>query len=77
MPKPLIANSVPGMLSMLQTEWDAVMLDIFNLRKALDDSRKELAHALYQHDAACRVISRLLKEKDQQTQIMKLTNDEL
>jgi len=43
----LVANSVPGLLSLLQTEWDSSMLEIFNLRKSLDDTRKELAHALY------------------------------
>ena len=47
-PKPLVANSVPSILTMLQTEWDAVMLDVFTLRKSLTDTRKELAHALYQ-----------------------------
>ena len=36
---------------------------MFNLRKALEESRKETAHALYQYDAACRVISKLIKEK--------------
>jgi len=40
------------------------MLEVFNLRKAHEDTRKELAHALYQYDAACRVISKLIKEKD-------------
>ena len=47
-PKPLTANGVPSILTMLQTEWDAVMLDVFTLRKSLTDTRKELAHALYQ-----------------------------
>ena len=76
-PKPLVANSVPGVLQMLQMEWDTAMLDVYNLRKALGDSRKELAHALYQHDAACRVIARLVKEKEKATQMLSLTQEEL
>ena len=47
MPKPLVANTVPSILSLLQTEWDAAMLDTFELRKNLTETRKELAHALY------------------------------
>jgi pre-mRNA-processing factor 19 len=47
-PKPIVANSVPSILTMLQTEWDSVMLDVFTLRKSLTETRKELAHSLYQ-----------------------------
>lgn len=64
MPKPLVANSVPNLLQLLATEWDSTMLEIFNLRKSLNDTRKELAQALYQYDAATRVISKLIKEKE-------------
>lgn len=64
-PKPIEATSIPGALTLLQSEWDSQMLQVYNLRKSLDQTRKELAHSLYQHDAACRVIARLIKEKDQ------------
>jgi pre-mRNA-processing factor 19 len=53
------------------------MLEVYNLRKTLEQTRKELSQALYQHDAACRVICRLLKEKEELQNMIALTHDKM
>ena len=40
------------------------MLETHTLKKHLDSVRQELSQALYQHDAGCRVIARVVKERD-------------
>eukprot|EP00992_Anisonema_acinus_P010376 TRINITY_DN6535_c0_g1_i1.p1 TRINITY_DN6535_c0_g1~~TRINITY_DN6535_c0_g1_i1.p1 ORF type:complete len:507 (+),score=130.28 TRINITY_DN6535_c0_g1_i1:45-1565(+) len=63
-PRPAQASSIPGMLSLFQNEWDSLMIESYTMKQHLDTVRQELSHALYQHDAACRVIARLIKERD-------------
>lgn len=64
-PRPPTLTSIPSLLSTFQNEWDALALESFTLRQQLNQTRQELATALYQHDAAVRVIARLTKERDE------------
>ncbi|CAK7891993.1 pre-mRNA-processing factor 19 [[Candida] anglica] len=69
-PKPPTFNSIPSLLSTFQNEWDALALEVFSLRKQLHKSREELSAALYHQDAAVRVASRLVKERDEARQAL-------
>ncbi|KAL1892827.1 hypothetical protein Cpir12675_004361 [Ceratocystis pirilliformis] len=64
-PRPPTLTSIPALLATFQNEWDALALETYNLSQQLDKTREELASALYQHDAAVRVIARLTKERDE------------
>ncbi|KAK9791888.1 putative WD40-repeat-containing domain protein [Seiridium cardinale] len=64
-PRPPALTSIPALLTTFQNEWDALALETFNIREQLTRTREELATALYQHDAAVRVIARLTSERDE------------
>lgn len=57
--------SIPNLLSTLQNEWDAVMLENFKLRKQLDACTKQLSTAFYERDAAKVVAIKALKARAQ------------
>lgn len=64
-PRPPTLTSIPSLLSSLQDEWDAMALEMFSLRQQLAETKRELSTALYQNDAAVRVVARLTKERDE------------
>jgi pre-mRNA-processing factor 19 len=61
-------TSVPNMMKLFQSEWDALMLESYSLKKQLHGVRQELEHAKLKYEAACRVISKLIKEKEESGQ---------
>ncbi|EPQ32407.1 uncharacterized protein PFL1_00603 [Pseudozyma flocculosa PF-1] len=64
-PRPPTHSSIPSLLTTLQNEYDAIIMESFTLKKHYDNLRQELAHALYANDASARVIARLMNERDQ------------
>ncbi|KAI9346419.1 WD40-repeat-containing domain protein [Zopfochytrium polystomum] len=64
-PRPPTVNSVPTLLALLQNEWDSVVLETYQLKQQHNQLRQELSNALYENDAAKRVIARLKRERDQ------------
>ncbi|KAF4990800.1 hypothetical protein FGRMN_8241 [Fusarium graminum] len=64
-PRPPTLTSIPALLATFQNEWDALALETYNIKEQLARTREELATALYQHDAAVRVIARLTRERNE------------
>ncbi|KAH9588831.1 WD40 repeat [Trypanosoma melophagium] len=60
---PPSGETIPALLTKLHSQWDAIMLEQFSLRQQLAQTQQELAHALHQYEAACRVIATFIKDR--------------
>ncbi|OHT09400.1 WD-repeat protein [Tritrichomonas foetus] len=63
-PATIRAPSFSSLLTALQSEYDSMQFELHSLRTKLATAQRELAQALYENDAAKRVIARLLAEKN-------------
>jgi len=58
-------SSVSSLLTQLQNEYHGVLMELFSTKRSLQQTKQELSTALYQNDAAVRVIARLAMERDE------------
>ncbi|KAF8905461.1 WD40-repeat-containing domain protein [Gymnopilus junonius] len=63
-PRPPTHTSIPALLTLLQNEYDALVLGTYNLEQKYNATRQELSYSLYAQDAASRVVARLIRERD-------------
>jgi pre-mRNA-processing factor 19 len=67
-------TSFSNLLEMMQQEHDALLLELYDTHKALEETRVELSQALYQNDAAVRVVARLSLERDEARRLLSQWN---
>ena len=65
-------TSIPALLSTFQNEWDALVLEMFTLRKQLNRAREELSIALYKQDAAINVAAKAIRERDEAKEALEM-----
>ncbi|EAY03458.1 hypothetical protein TVAG_412620 [Trichomonas vaginalis G3] len=63
------ASSFGDCLSGLQNQWNILQKELFETRKKLGQCERELAQALYEKEAAKRIIARLITENPDQIAI--------
>ena len=68
--------SFPGTLKFLQDQWDTQMLEVYQLRQSLEQTRDELSLSLQENTASEQIIARTTAEKDELVAKMSLSVEE-
>lgn len=58
-------NTVPSIITSIDEEWNDLLLETYKIKHQNEELKQELSLALYQYDAACRTIGKLLTETEQ------------
>lgn len=72
---PQIGSTMPQILQSAANEYDRMQKEIFTLKAALVDCRKQLSTSLYQNEAACYTVKRLIQEKEKMKEQMTRSDD--
>jgi pre-mRNA-processing factor 19 len=73
-PRNFNSHTMTSSIQQIQLEYDALVLELYDTRQSLEDTRKELSLALYQNDAAIRVVARISAERDDALQTLQQWN---
>ena len=65
-------SSIPSLLSRFKMRWDAIVLEVFTLKKQLQSAKQELSIALYRQDAAVNVAAKAIRERDEARAVRKV-----
>lgn len=76
-PRSASSGNMTDILHKIQSEWDTLIMENFQIKKQLNEVREEISHNLYQHEAASLVICRLIKEKEEAVRQLNLLKSKL
>jgi len=63
-------SKVPEIIDSIDEEWNDLLLETYKIKHQNEELKQELSLALYQYDAACRTIGKLLTETEQLKSVM-------
>lgn len=63
-PRNINNTSINGLFEMFKNEFDSTVCEVTQLKKEIDNTKKELANSFYKYEASINIINRLIKDKE-------------